>query len=140
MGCAWFDVYPDKGEKFSVELRRELSDYERSTLNKRTDPEREIIPTIGMLRRESRGNIPIPKEIVRDFNAWRLADWETQIAKMRSQPERYGEILAEDPLFRRPKPVGAVHFENMKDTDHGYFWVVDVAPAEPTLAPAELAA
>ena len=126
MGCVWYDVFPQAGEKFSVELRNGLSEYERSILNSNINVDREILPTIGMLRREHHADLPIPIDIVQDFNLWRDAEYEAWMAKAKANPHRYGEIDPSDRIFQRKRHVGAVHFEPLGAFGDGIKWVVDV--------------
>lgn len=128
MGCTWYNVYPTDGPKYSIELRRNLGDYERSILNRKTDPEREIVPTIGMIRREYRSDIPISPEVVDAFNVWRDAEHDAFVATLRKKPSKFGEMHPSDHLIQRPIQVGAVHFERRptEDDPHNFVWVIDV--------------
>lgn len=108
MNSTWFDVTGD-GQRYEIELRRGVCDYERSISN-RTDAEwtRDVVPLIGMIHRG--GGYPIPQPVVDAFNEWRMADHIANRKQIDAHPEKYGVINWDnDPMFRAPAIVRAAY-------------------------------
>ncbi len=106
MGCVDYTVYGD-GESYRVQVRRETSDYERGRFNHNSMNEwdRDVVASIDLLRRVNRSDQPIKAEIVDAFNAWLQAKHSAFVAKLRAEPERYGEIAEDDPVLIAPRVV-----------------------------------
>lgn len=127
LGCVEYEVWGD-GAPYRVEVRREASAYERAAFNG-TDAEwqRDVEGAIGLIRRVPDCDRPISPHVVDAFNAWRSAEHETFVERLRSRPERYGNIAPNDPLLVPPPVVRGAHYEVGKG------WVVnadDPTPAE----------
>ena len=121
MNSAWFDVIGD-GQTYQIELRRGISDYERSIWNGTEEAwQRDIVPLIGCIKPDSGSRQDgIPQEVVDAFNAWRMFEHLDFRASIERHPEKYGVVdWDNDPSYAAPKPVRAVRA------------VYDVIPAKP---------
>jgi hypothetical protein len=121
LNCVWYEVTDETGT-YEVELRRRVSDYERS-ITSYTDEawERDVVAAIGILHRTS-STRPIPDETVAAFNEWQQSVREEWIAKWKANPDRYG-------LFD-PTDISAQPFEPVKGGHYviGKGWVVTYDP------------
>src|ERR1041385_8740413 len=81
------------GEITRLETRYEATDYQRS-ISSLTDLEwqHDVIASIGLLHVASSSSRAIPQDLVDEFNAWRLAEYERHRAHIDANPERYGVI------------------------------------------------
>lgn len=103
-----FTVYGD-GEPYRVSLRVAADalvprgwNYDQPTY------ERDVVASVGLLRRHDGREVAIPAAVVEAFNAWRLADYQRARQLIDEQAERYGVIDWErDPVFKRPIPARA---------------------------------
>jgi hypothetical protein len=108
MGCVEYEVLGD-GPQYKVEIRRSTSEYERSVFNGTEDEwQRDVLGALGGLRRYHMPTESIPDPVVDAFNDWRAAEHSARMRELRSQPERYGEIAEDDPVFAPPPPVHAL--------------------------------
>lgn len=102
MGCAEYRVLGD-GAPYLIEVRRSVSEYQRSIFNGTEDEwEREIIASIGGVRRYSDPCTALSPAVVEAFNHWRAAEHAERIAELRSDPERFGELDPSDPSLQPP--------------------------------------
>jgi hypothetical protein len=111
MGCVWFEASDDTGT-YEIELRRELSAYERAQLNGGPDGAyaAEVERLIGWLQK-THGRGPVPAETVAAFNAWRMAEHHRFMRRLEADPDRYGPLDPADPLLQPPTLAkGAAHF------------------------------
>ncbi|WP_192242758.1 hypothetical protein [Mesorhizobium silamurunense] len=112
MGTIEYEIRDDAGT-YRAELRTRLCDYERSILNYRPDEiAPEIESTIGMLRRcvcDNRGEVDAAT--LAAFNAWRAAEHDSWLSRMRAEPERYGTDFSD---FPPPVPAFAGFWEKGK--------------------------
>lgn len=106
-GYQWFQVYDATGT-YEAELRHSVGAYELSIANG-DDVRRDMQGAIGLLVRHA--SVPdegggrtfaVPQATLEAFNAWRLAEHESAVAKIRAHPERYGVLDDDDPILRAP--------------------------------------
>lgn len=131
MNETWFEVVAD-GERFQVVYRHGLSDYERSihtggSAGYAIDCE----PVVGFLRRQL-GYLPLSLDLVRDFNAWRVAERDRWIKTMGDFPQRYGPITPEDRAVK-DLALGAAQWLGGWAKDGGH-WRLDHLPEDTRLA------
>lgn len=112
MGCVTYRVHDETGI-YEVEVRREVSDYERSISNGTAEEiERDLVGAIGLMRRSYNSGLPIPPATVAAFNAWRTAEHACLIADIERRWAQCGEVLlADDPVRVPPPPVRGAHYE-----------------------------
>lgn len=115
MGFAEYEVAGD-GAPYRVEVRRSADEYERSIYNgTEADWQREVIPSIGLLRRMYNASVPIPDAVISAFNAWREAEHARVMSEIR---DRYGSV-PDIELSQPPPPVrGGVY-------EVGTGWIVN---------------
>lgn len=112
MGCVTYRVHDATGI-YEVEVRHEVSDYERSIYNGTAEEiERGLVGAIGLMRRSCNSSLPIPPVTVTAFNAWRTAEHARVVADIERRWAKYGEVLlADDPVRVPPSPVRGAHYE-----------------------------
>ena len=112
MGCVTYRVHDETGI-YEIEVRREVSDDERSIYNGTVEEiARDLIGAIGLMRRSYNSSLPIPPATVAAFNAWRTAEHARLIADIERRWAKYGELLpADDPVRVPPPPVRGAHYE-----------------------------
>lgn len=110
MGTFDYMVYGD-GQPYRVEVRRSAGDYERSVFNGDDARwNRDVLGAIDLLRRTSDPGRALTAAVVAAFNQWQAARHATNLARIVSNPARYGELAADDALRIPPRPVrGAVY-------------------------------
>lgn len=99
MGFAEYEVAGD-GAAYRVEVRRSVSEYERSIFSgTEAEWQRDVIPSIGLLRRMYEPRKPIPGAVIAAFNTWRAAEHARTVSEIR---DRYGPSL--NLVFPDPPP------------------------------------
>ena len=94
LGCTDYEVFSREGGLRRVlSVRHTVTDYEANIYNGNPD---EIRAEIGLLRWHCSASETVPAEICDAFNTWRAQEHSQAIAKMKSEPERYGDILDSD--------------------------------------------
>jgi hypothetical protein len=110
-GLVWYSVTDHTGT-YEVELRRGVLDYERRDYNGTAEEfARDVVASVGLLRRAYRSDLPIPAETVAAFNAWRAAEHAAQITQLDRSPERYGVIAPTDPIRTPPMVAVGARYE-----------------------------
>jgi len=112
MGCVTYRVRDETGI-YEIEVRREVSGYERSIYNGTAEEiERDLVGAIGLMRRSYHSSLPIPPATVAAFNAWRTAEHTRLIADIEQRWAKHGEVLlADDPVRVTPPPLRGAHYE-----------------------------
>lgn len=125
MGWTEYEVFGD-GPSYRLEVRQEAGAYERSIFNgTEEDWQRDVVPTINVLRRKHYITQPLDQHVIEAFNAWRASDHQARLGEILAQPERYGELPENDPLRVPPPIVRGGHYETGKG------WIIqDLAAAE----------
>lgn len=101
-----FEIHEPSGATFKAELQHSISDYWRDNWTGIALAERES--RLGLLVRSVCDNAgEISAETLDAFNAWRLREYELQMAEMESRPERYGDSATLRAEFPAPAPVSA---------------------------------
>lgn len=100
MGTVWYQVTDATGT-YEAALRHSIGNYELSICNGDT-VRRDAKAAIGLLVRDCNSAVAVPPETVAAFNAWRAAEHAAHMAKLDSQPERYGVIAPNDELRQPP--------------------------------------
>lgn len=101
MGFAEYEVAGD-GAAYRVEVRRSASEYERSIFSgTEAEWQRDVIPSIGLLRRMYEPMKPIPGAVVAAFNAWRTAEHARTLSEIRDRHGTIPDLVSSDP----PPPV-----------------------------------
>lgn len=121
MNCTDYEVMGD-GPCYRVQIRNKVSDYEHSIYNHASplgNWERDEVAAIGLMRRSVSCDKPIRQDVVNAFNDWRQRSYEEWIGKLKAQPERYGEIDENDPIFARPAIVRGAYYRV------GFGWVIN---------------
>ena len=109
MGFVEYVVTGD-GPEYKIELRREAAAYERSIFNGTEDEwQREVVGSIGLLRRRYWPFDPIRPEVVAAFNAWRRAEHTRIHAEIRA---RGGAVPDDSPLATAPRDVRGAAYVN----------------------------
>lgn len=102
MGFAEYEVAGD-GAPYRVEVRRSADEYERSIYNgTEADWQREVVPSIGLLRRMYNASVPIPEAVIAAFNAWR----EAEQARVMSSFATATEASPQSSCRSAPRPSG----------------------------------
>ena len=67
---------------------------------------------------------PLAPAVVDAFNAWRVAERQMWLDKMKADREKYGpwEKIEQDPYWQIPKPVRAVHYFTERGTKCRESW------------------
>jgi hypothetical protein len=105
MGTVWYQVTDATGT-YKAALRHSVGEYELSIANGDI-VRRDMKAGIGLLVRDCNGATAVPAETVAAFNAWRMAEHTEQMARLDSQPERYGVIAPDDEMRRPPMTARA---------------------------------
>lgn len=128
MGCVTYRVHDETGI-YEIEVRRDVSDYERGIYNGTPEEiERDLVGAIGLMRRSSNSSLPIPPATVAAFNAWRAAEHARLIADIERRWAKYGDVLpADDPVRVPPPPVRGAHYE----IGRGWVRAADGVPDDP---------
>jgi hypothetical protein len=106
-----YEVWAPGEAVYRVELRTVADDWMRRGYNGDDEEfRREVVETVGLLRRKHDCGRGIPDAVVDAFNTWRLEEHRTQLAKLRAAPERYGEIADDDPLVKPPTPARGARY------------------------------
>ena len=127
MNEIWFEVLGD-GDRYEMVYRTGTSDYELSICNGGAERYyRDCAPLVGWLRREMSG--PLSPEVVRAYNAWRVAERDEWVAQLTANPQRYGHMLDE---WRDVTYIakGSVRWVGGWAAEGGHF---EFAPLEPEL-------
>jgi len=117
------DVWVD-GQYFQIEVGDDSYKGRREFFSGMSDVEfeRDIVGrtnTVTMMDRTAP-----PEALVASFNQWRTEFYAERVNRLRSQPERYGDIADDDPLIQPYPDVVAARYEL------GHGWVKTTVVAQ----------
>lgn len=105
-GKIWYDCWDETG-MYELELRRSADDYERKFYNGNDDEwQRNNVAMIGVLRRSHNIDQPVPDSTFQAFNEWLESEFNSHMAHMKANPQRYGDVTDYEGKYR-PKPARA---------------------------------